>query len=1072
MKFLFLTGFILSCLNLFPQSLPNTINEINELECDSWLYLPDRGSFFEFGELDVPGNKITVEAMINRTTPYTGGNLYAGDVVSKHREPTNTNYLLRPNSAEITAGGRYRIAQAQCEIELNKTYHIALVYDGSTLKYYRNGHLMSSVSAQGDLYQNSFKSRVGIYEANIHNEQFIGYVNEVRVWNVARTQQELRDNMNKRLPNPESQPGLLAYFNFSSLKNLQGNSQYDGRISGNASIGRTNPTCKSFTADGCFQNPDGYLKGSVFCSDQIPMLSFSRISGKEPFVLTYTDGTNIYTQSEVFHDIPFPVKELPLNPITKYKLISVTDANGQTTAVSTTDSEAEIKLENCSSCIGISMETLPKYDFGTGSGNPTMAEYNDNLASDYEHFTGNATGAGKYSISNRIPSSPNNHTGTGGFTGDGRMAIFHLKNIPSELMRIEIDNNCNNYNYSFSFAVANAVKSTLASSPPELSVYIENTDGEIISYKKIGEILPTDFDVQWTIYEINIPQQYNSSKFIVRIINDDVKPGNQNNIVLIDEIELKVCMPELQASFEEINFKDSLSVCPKDELNLYTWPSGASVEAINWQFKSGNGNWESLNSSDKNVKHILNEATGFKYFRYIIDTGGIDCILSSNILVATINNNPIVEFSDDSICEGGDAFINFTVKSGLYPIKLNFNIEENNFSLDINNQSGNFRIDKQYLSSSIDINNIEFADYNGCIGSASQPVSIFVTDIPQGGIEGDDACEGENAQLFFSSTSSKPLNITITDGDQIWKLTNLNDGDKFELPIINNSNSAKFQVLELLDPLSSGCIRKENFQIPEANINILPKPKLEFAPIDPVCENEDPFFITTAYETSGLPGIWSYSGAKGLRVDGFINPEILSSGNHKVTFNFKAFNGCSDSIATNFIVNPIPDAFAGSDRIICQDTIHLMASGGSNFEWVSGNNLSDKYIANPVAHIYQNENFIVKVTDDAGCFAFDTIKIFKPFSSINGYNIPNAFTPNNDGKNDCFGVTHWQGVELKELAVFNRWGQKVFSTKDPSKCWDGYFNGRKQENGGYIYQITANTPCGELYRKGIVMLIN
>src|SRR5690606_36678099 len=128
---------------------------------------------------------------------------------------------------------------------------------------------------------------------------------------------------------------------------------------------------------------------------------------------------------------------------------------------------------------------------------------------------------------------------------------------------------------------------------------------------------------------------------------------------------------------------------------------------------------------------------------------------------------------------------------------------------------------------------------------------------PQGGIEGDDACEGENAQLFFSSTTSRPLNITITDGDQIGKLTNLNDGDKFELPIINNSNSAKFQVLELLDPLSSGCIRKENFQIPEANINILPKPKLEFAPVDPVSDNEDPFFLTTAYETSGLPGIWS-----------------------------------------------------------------------------------------------------------------------------------------------------------------------------------------------------------------------
>src|SRR5450432_43472 len=78
--------------------------------CNDWLGLPSQPSFVSVGDLDVPGNQITVEAVINRTMPYSGGFLYAGDIVSKHRDPVNVNYLLRPSDAEITTeDGVYHI---------------------------------------------------------------------------------------------------------------------------------------------------------------------------------------------------------------------------------------------------------------------------------------------------------------------------------------------------------------------------------------------------------------------------------------------------------------------------------------------------------------------------------------------------------------------------------------------------------------------------------------------------------------------------------------------------------------------------------------------------------------------------------------------------------------------------------------------------------------------------------------------------------------------------------------------------------------------------------------------------
>ncbi|HEX2536305.1 MAG TPA: hypothetical protein VHK69_21335, partial [Chitinophagaceae bacterium] len=72
------------------------------VSCDNWLRLNSRPSFVQIGDLDVSGNQLTVEAWINRTAPYSGGQLYAGDIVSKHTGPFDANYLLRPNTAEIT----------------------------------------------------------------------------------------------------------------------------------------------------------------------------------------------------------------------------------------------------------------------------------------------------------------------------------------------------------------------------------------------------------------------------------------------------------------------------------------------------------------------------------------------------------------------------------------------------------------------------------------------------------------------------------------------------------------------------------------------------------------------------------------------------------------------------------------------------------------------------------------------------------------------------------------------------------------------------------------------------------
>jgi gliding motility-associated-like protein len=85
--------------------------------------------------------------------------------------------------------------------------------------------------------------------------------------------------------------------------------------------------------------------------------------------------------------------------------------------------------------------------------------------------------------------------------------------------------------------------------------------------------------------------------------------------------------------------------------------------------------------------------------------------------------------------------------------------------------------------------------------------------------------------------------------------------------------------------------------------------------------------------------------------------------------------------------------------------------------------------------------------------------------------VPNAFTPNGDGKNDVFTAI---GPAIKdlELRVFNQWGQQIFATQDKTRGWTGLFNGEPQPAGVYIYVIKATLyGGGVISKKGTVLLI-
>ena len=263
--------------------IPDSCNVISTA-CSSWLHSQGIGQNVKIGDLDVSGNQLTIEATFNRTIPYSGGYLYAGDLVSKHLNASTTNYLLRLGDAEITTSNGFFTTSAGCDIELNKTYHVALVYNGSRLKFYRDGFLMSEVPATGNLVLNNYITTIGDWSSGTTpDESFKGYINEVRIWNVARTQDDIRTYMNASLPNPTTQPGLLAYYTFNDLANKQGNAAWNGTLNGAASVSAINPDC-NFTADSCLSAISNI--GNII-NDYTPVLSLNPCNNS----ITVEDGT-------------------------------------------------------------------------------------------------------------------------------------------------------------------------------------------------------------------------------------------------------------------------------------------------------------------------------------------------------------------------------------------------------------------------------------------------------------------------------------------------------------------------------------------------------------------------------------------------------------------------------------------------------------------------------------------------------------------------------------------------------------------------------------------------------------
>ena len=113
------------------------------------------------------------------------------------------------------------------------------------------------------------------------------------------------------------------------------------------------------------------------------------------------------------------------------------------------------------------------------------------------------------------------------------------------------------------------------------------------------------------------------------------------------------------------------------------------------------------------------------------------------------------------------------------------------------------------------------------------------------------------------------------------------------------------------------------------------------------------------------------------------------------------------------------------------------------------------------------------ITHYYGCK--DTARQFIDVEPQITYFMPNAFTPNDDAKNEIFrGGGFFRGIRDFQMTIFDRWGGVLFQSHNPEDGWNGRKNntGRSAPNGVYVYHIMFTGPRGQAHEyQGFATLI-
>jgi gliding motility-associated-like protein len=252
-------------------------------------------------------------------------------------------------------------------------------------------------------------------------------------------------------------------------------------------------------------------------------------------------------------------------------------------------------------------------------------------------------------------------------------------------------------------------------------------------------------------------------------------------------------------------------------------------------------------------------------------------------------------------------------------------------------------------------------------------------------------------------------------------------------------------------------------------ITPVPYPAANAGPDNTIC------FGQSAQLNASGGSIYSWSPTAFLTAANIPNPvSVNPTNNVRYIVTVRDVLGCSKPVKDTmilFVATIIADAGPRDTSVVIDQPLQLGASGGTNYAWTPTTWLNDPSISNPISFPQNDIEYVVRVSNNVGCFDTDSIRV-RVFKVKPGLFVPNAFTPNGDGDNDIFRPIPIGMKSMDIFRVYNRWGQMLYSGTGNGAGWDGRFAGRPQETATYVwYAEGVDYLNNKIKRKGTVILI-
>jgi gliding motility-associated-like protein len=501
------------------------------------------------------------------------------------------------------------------------------------------------------------------------------------------------------------------------------------------------------------------------------------------------------------------------------------------------------------------------------------------------------------------------------------------------------------------------------------------------------------------------------------------------------------------------------NVCSSDSVYITDTSTAATGTITNWYWSFGDG--QTVNKTNGNPFYHKYTGAG-PFLLKLVVTGSNGC--KSDTLTKTINliPSPPAKFGfNRNVCLG-DAIVfsdsSYVTSSSITQWQWNFGNSVTAIKTNSTPFSYTYPAAGAYMVSLITLGT------NGCKSDTFKlPVAVTTKPSANFTISGK-PCKDS----LFSFTSATAFNASIPT-NWYW---NYGDGATAN---INNTNigthayaiGTNYTIKHLVT--YGGCV-SDTFTLsipvvkpnPTASFNISSTVFCEDLPID---------FVGTASVDVTI-WRWDFGNGLGSNVPPF-SKTYANPYNGNIKLQVLTVDGCGSALDLKQIsIAPAPNVNAGPDILLKLGDAKIINATISNpanynFVWTPSIELNNATILNPLTSSSTERTYKIKAIDKVnGCVGVDSVLV-SPYSKIF---IPNAFSPNEDGKNDKWIIPALDAYPNCTVVIYNRYGQKIFESFGYKIAWDGIFKGKQQPAGAYAYFInTGDDTIGTF--KGTVLLI-